>query len=652
MAGQKRIGPVLEHRGKDTTDGRRHALLAAMVRWAVPALLAGLLAGAGDAGEPPPGPDDPDVAGVFQYFAAAEAPGAPPTAGGYLWIPPAAGAIRGVMVGIHNGLPAPLFGHPDIRRVCRRHGIAQVLLTPNDCEIGTMLAHLRFDLADSARTAMFDRFLQRLAAISEHPELVTAPIVPLAHSAYMSFPFEAAARRPDRCLGAIGIKAGMPDLYAMYPPAADGRPAFDLRGVPILVCDSAAQETVPGRWKGRPYPQVFEPNFLGAYRRDRADQAGTDYEPRNEMIGASWEMMSGHFDMLPREYAFVANWLDAVASLRLPDTAGAALRPLCLRDGWLMDPRVPPAGEIGPSYPAPASYAAFGGDRSRAVWFPRESLARGLFERMRDEMRREVELFTVLDPAGVPVDLSEGPMAVMPDAALLLRGDGVFTLQTHHYTEPPRICTVTDRGHAAGPAHDHVLGNPLFPGRTALVPSDIPLRFDSSGAAIDLLGVERVVDARGVPESRFTLRLSRHRLAPGRGHQMLFPRIYHEGDERYAAAGRTVQIAWAPGDTGREQTLDFPPIADAFADAPRVPLAATSSAGLPVDYFVVQGPGVIRDGGFVPCEVPAGRTAPVAVTIGAYQRGVYAGAEGWRSTPTVYRTFQLVPRATTPSPPR
>jgi hypothetical protein len=400
---------------------------------------------------------------------------------------------------------------------------------------------------------------------------------------------------------------------------------------------------VPGRWKKNPYPQTFEPNFLGAYRRDRPDNPGTDYEPRNELIGACWDMMSGHFDMLPRNYAFVADWLDAVAAARLPERPGDPLRRISLRDGWLMDPRVPRTGELGPDYPLPAAYADFTGDRSRALWFPTEALARRLFELERDEMRREVELFTLLDPAGKPIDLSEGPMAVLHDGAKLLHGDGLFTLTTHHFTEPPRVCTVTEKGHTSGTASRHELGNPLFPGRTTLAMSGIAPMFDPNGGPVELVATEQKADDRGVVETTFTLRLARHRLAPNRGFQMYFPRFYHEGDDRFAATGRTVQLAWAPGDAGKPQMLEFPEVNDVPLDTPRVPLTATTSAGLPVSYFVVQGPGVIADGAFVPCEIPAGARMPIEVTIGAYQRGVFAGDAGWQATPTVYRTFRLLP---------
>ena len=68
------------------------------------------------------------------------------------------------MVGIHNGLPVTILQHPAIRAVCRRHGIAQILLTPNGSEIGpVMLKDLTFDITDPQKTAVYDHYLAALA---------------------------------------------------------------------------------------------------------------------------------------------------------------------------------------------------------------------------------------------------------------------------------------------------------------------------------------------------------------------------------------------------------------------------------------------------------------------------------------------------------
>ena len=136
--------------------------------------------------------------------------------------------------------------------------------------------------------------------------------------------------------------------------------------MPILFITSASQETVT--WSA--YPHAIEGAGLGHYRRDHDDNPGDHYEPRNELFGISWEMMSGHFDMLPRDYQFVADWLDAVAAARLPDRAGDPLKDLMLRDGWLIDARVPAAGELPEGLPDPRAISRYKGHRNQALWYP------------------------------------------------------------------------------------------------------------------------------------------------------------------------------------------------------------------------------------------------------------------------------------------
>lgn len=131
------------------------------------------------------------------------------------------------------------------------------------------------------------------------------------------------------------------------------------------------------------------------------------------------------------------------------------------------------------------------------------------------------------------------------------------------------------------------------------------------------------------------------------GYLQFYPRIYHEGDGRFAATGRTTKLEWSLPDLakdGASQDIDFPPVADAPATTATIPLNATSSAGLPVSYFVVHGPGVIRDGAFVPAQVPAGSKSPIPVKVGAYQNGRY-GEHPVKPTSTVYQTFRLLPPA-------
>jgi hypothetical protein len=593
-------------------------------------------------------PMGPDVDRIYQFFVPSAEDPSRPNLGAYLWVPPNTPRIRAVLVGMHNGLPIHILQSAPVRAACRKHGVAQILLTPWAKDIGeVMLKNLTYDVTDPARTAVYDGYLARLAEVSGHPELITAPIVPLGHSAFCDFPFDAAIRRPEQCLGAIPIKAGLPDVYNFYAVGGKAKspdPSLCLRGVPILFVHSASQETVV--WSA--YPHGMTGAGMGSYRRDSDDNPGTGYKPRDELFGMSWEMTGGHFDMLPRDDQFVADWLDAVAEARLPEKAGSPLKDLTLRDGWLMCPQIPAAGDLPNDYPMPAPYLQYKGRRSQALWYPNEGLARNVFELGRDEPRKQIELFTFLDGKGQPISLAHGAMATMPDPRAMLYGDGLFTLTTHHFTAPPDICTITDKDHLKHPEQPHVYANVLFPGKTVLPTSEVPLHFDPDAGALELVRSERFKDERGAPETRFTLRLVRHRIDPDAGFTMSFVRVYHQGDGQFAAAGRTCQIAWGPSDadkTASAQTVDFPPVPDAPASSAKVELHARSSCGLPVDYFVLKGPGVIRDDAFVPAEFPAGATRPIEVTVGAYQVGLFRETGGVRPSQTVYQTFHLTPAA-------
>ena len=591
---------------------------------------------------------NPEVDRIYQYFVSSGETNRP-NLGAYLWIPPNTPKIRAVMVAIHNGLPINILQSAPVRAVCRQHGIAQILLTPWAKDIGAMMKDLTYDSTDPARTAIYDGYLQRLADLSGHRELVTAPIVPLAHSAFCGFPFEAAMRKPEQCLGAIPIKAGLPDAYNFFGPGGKAlHPSADfaLRNVPILFVTSSSQETVS--WSA--YPIAYG-TYLSSYRRgDRDDNPGTNYTPHAELFSSCWEMTSGHFDMSPRNFQFVADWLDAIATARLPERVGEPMKNLVLCDGWLLDPKIPASGDLPKDYPMPAPYLQFKGHRNQALWFPNEKLAREQFEFGVSEPRKKIEMFTFLDPAGKPISLAHGRMATMPDPQALLHDAGLFTLTTYRFTTPLDICTVKTKDHEKHPDEAHSYTNLLFSGNTTMPVSALPLRFDAHGGAFELVRGEQFKDDRGVTETRLTLKLIRNRLANGAGFNMSFVRVFHEGDKEFSAAGRTCQISLSPPDaaivkTATNQTINFPPVTDAPATAAKIDLQATSSAGLPVDYFVLKGPGIIQDGAFVPTEVPLGATKPIEVTVGAYQIGQFIQTGGIKPAETVYQTFHLLPPA-------
>ena len=132
---------------------------------------------------------------------------------------------------------------------------------------------------------------------------------------------------------------------------------------------------------------------------------------------------------------------------------------------------------------------------------------------------------------------------------------------------------------------------------------------------------------------------------------MSFLRIFHEGNNEFSAAGRTCQISLSPSDAMKkaaDQKVEFPPVPDAPATSAKIELKAKSSSGLPVEYFVCKGPGIIENGAFVPAEVPEGLSLPIEVPVGAYQVGLFKEEGGVKPSPTAFQTFHLTPSRSSP----
>ena len=103
---------------------------------------------------------------------------------------------------------------------------------------------------------------------------------------------------------------------------------------------------------------------------------------------------------------------------------------------------------------------------------------------------------------------------------------------------------------------------------------------------------------------------------------------------------RAVQQAVIPipkNAQGRDQVIDFPPIADQVAGAGAVRLTASSSAGLPVRYYVREGPAEVVGDQIKLLPIPPRAKFPVKVTVIAWQWG--------RAAEPKVKTAELVERS-------
>lgn len=139
--------------------------------------------------------------------------------------------------------------------------------------------------------------------------------------------------------------------------------------------------------------------------------------------------------------------------------------------------------------------------------------------------------------------------------------------------------------------------------------SDAPIALKLVGGSATIAGTDKV-------------RIAFDNLAPAtEGGRVTFA-AYSPGD---ATHRYTEQVGILPKNfkgfsKGAENTITFPPITQPLRGEP-IPLQATSSSGLPVEFYVASGPAEIVDGKLTLRELPVRVKKPIEVKVVAYQFG-------------------------------
>ena len=154
--------------------------------------------------------------------------------------------------------------------------------------------------------------------------------------------------------------------------------------------------------------------------------------------------------------------------------------------------------------------------------------------------------------------------------------------------------------------------------------SNVPLQLNHGGEALGHSETPpRALKLNGHFES---LGNNRFRLQPdftwpnrGGGYYVL---AVHPGDERFRPS---VQPGFVPpfekNSAGKPQGITFPNIPDQVAGISSLKLAAQADSGLPVSYYLLEGPAHIEDDKLILSPLPPRTHFPVKVTVVAWQWG-------------------------------
>jgi len=261
-----------------------------------------------------------------------------PTA--FLWMPENCKKVRAVVIGQHNMQEEGILEHPAFRKALREAGIAEIWITPG-------LDPLFNPEKDSK--IFFEEILEALAKQSGYTELAFAPVIPIGHSAYATYPWTFAAWHPDRTLAVISVHGDAPRTHL----TGCGKPNHDWQhrntnGVPGLMVMGEYEW-----WEDRLIPAIQYKNKYPEAPVSLLADAG-----------------HGHFDHSDRLVEYLALFIKKAAHYRLEKKPNGDRPPVLrktdpqkgyLADRWYPDQRTPASG--------PAPYSSYKGDKSTAFWY-------------------------------------------------------------------------------------------------------------------------------------------------------------------------------------------------------------------------------------------------------------------------------------------
>jgi len=114
------------------------------------------------------------------------------------------------------------------------------------------------------------------------------------------------------------------------------------------------------------------------------------------------------------------------------------------------------------------------------------------------------------------------------------------------------------------------------------------------------------------------------------------------GDATTRPAVQPAAVKLMENKDGAPQQITFEPIGSLNVGTAPVPLHATSDSGLPVEFSVISGPAVIRDGRLELTPIPPRTKFPIEVTVAAWQWG-RASEPKVKTSDMVTQTIQVRP---------
>jgi hypothetical protein len=504
------------------------------------------------------------------------------TARAWLYIPPAADHIDGIIWGNQVILEKRICDDPQIRAVARKRNLAIVITAD------TNLTQYPYNDPEVPRT--FRQIRHDLAAVSGYDEIAFAPILPVGHSGGALFCWNLAYEDPSKVIAIVPVHAA-----AIDAPSWDPKKTAD--GVPAL-CITGQYEY----WADPDLPLEHHVNWL------RGGLLNFRGQRKAALVSMLMQPGATHFNWDDRLASTVAMFIDKAVAARVPPSSSVpttrpTLQPIDPNTGTLTDIQF----LRPPTFP-PVAARDFKGDPTLAFWHVDNEIATAIDTYNNSGVgKQDQRLAFVQDGKTIPP-------AWMNEYRFVPESDGVTVRVAATFLDQTPTGAANSGlplSHAPGPIKFRLIGG-WGGGGEQVGPDRFRIRYDHFGITRRTANIQVMA--------------------------------YHEGDEHFLYAEQPAQIKLPEKlTTGTPQTITFPELPDVPEGSPPIRLTATSSSGLPVYYFIREGPADITGDTLTLLPVPKRVRVPIAITVTAWQLGRADPTSPIQTAEPVTRTFRVLP---------
>ena len=432
---------------------------------------------------------------------------------------------------------------------------------------------------------IFETMMKNLSEISGYTELEFAPVIPIGHSAMATYPWNFAAWNPERTLAVLSIHGDSPRTHLTgYGSANLDWGNHTIEGIPSLMVMGEDEW-----WE---------------------DRLITSFDYRREYPNAPLSFLAdaghGHFDISDELIDYLSLFLKKAVQYRLPNHSPSntpvLLIPVEAKNGWLADrwrKNEKPTAEA-------ASYDKYKGDKNHAFWYFDKEMADATEKYYANE-RGKTEQYIGFEQKGKLITFNPKSHVRM-SPSFQPEADGVTFHLKAVYTDTLRNEYSKEHGTR-------------------------PIRMSRICGPVEV-----------VNDTTFTVRFYRMGLDNPKRTGSICLMASVKQDHKYRSAVQQVEIRIPHRNKeGIPQHITFPKLSDVKASVKEITLKGTSDSGLPVCYYVKEGPAEIKGDKLVLTKIPPRAKFPVKVTVVAWQYG-RSGEPQVQTAEAVEQSFYIAAR--------